>query len=155
MKRLYAAVTTLVVVWSVAMSFFALSAYDDDWVWAVVGVLILVAFAGLGGLLVPPARTRLPAGDRAASWFMQFFGALITTELLTAALIAWIMGNRTHHGNNAYQVLGLLILLALLGVGQGVPVTFVIFRSKVTGGVAAEADRAERSTGVPPIAASH
>ncbi len=128
MHRLMLALTGLVLVWSVSMSFFALAAYDDDGVWAIVGVLALLAFVALGGLLVPAARSGVTEGERkAASWLMQFFGALLTTELLIAALIAWIMGNRTLSANNAYQVLGLLILLALLGVGQGVLVTFVIF----------------------------
>ena len=128
MLRLYLAVTTLVLVWSTSMSFFALSAYSDDATWAIVGAAALLLFVGLGGALVPKARQAVPDADRkAASWFMQFFGAFVTTELLVAALIAWIMGNRTHSESNIYQVLGLLIFLALLGAAQGVIATFVLF----------------------------
>jgi hypothetical protein len=131
MKRFYAAITTLIVVWSVSMGFFALAAWDDDWTWAIVGVVALVVFAGLGGLLMPPARTKAAAEDeRGTFWLTQFFGASVTTEFLLAAQLAWVAGNRTHHAGNAYQTLGLVIFLALLGVGQGVPATFVFFLAK-------------------------
>src|SRR5581483_12371817 len=53
MKRLYLAIAALVPVWSVSMAFFATSAYNDDWTWAIIGVVALVVFAGLGGLLMP------------------------------------------------------------------------------------------------------
>jgi len=50
------------------------------------------------------------------------------------ALVSWVVGNRTLYENNAYQVLGLLIFLGLLGVGvQGVLVTaarFVYIRNR-------------------------
>jgi hypothetical protein len=128
MRRLMLTMSGLILVWSVSMSFFGLAAHNDDGVWAIVGALVLLAFLGLGGLVVAPARAAVPQAERkAALWFMQFFGAFVTTELLVTALIAWVMGNRTLSANNAYEVLGLLIFLALLGVGQGVPVTFVVF----------------------------
>jgi hypothetical protein len=126
MRRLSLTIVVLIVVWSVSMSFFALSAYEDDWTWALVGAGALIVFVALGGLLVPAARKGVAASDRkAATWLMQFFGALVTTELLIAALVAWVMGNRTHSSSNAYQVLGLLIILFLLGAGQGIVATFV------------------------------
>ena len=66
---------------------------------------------------------------------MQLFGAFLMTEFLVMALICWILGNRSLHGNNAYQTLGLLIFLALLGAGaQGIIVTFsrwLYFRNEV------------------------
>jgi len=131
MKRLYAAITTLVIVWSISMGLFAVSAYEDDWTWAIGGAAALVAFAGLGGLLMPAARSKAAKEDkRGTFWLTQFFGASVTTELLLAALVAWIMGNRTHGAGNAYQTLGLLIFLGLLGVGQGVPATLVFFLAK-------------------------
>jgi hypothetical protein len=131
MNRLYATIAMLVLFWSVAMSFFALSAYKDDWTWSIVGVIALVFFAGLGGLSMPRARAAATEEDRKSSfWMLQFFGSLITTEFLLAALIAWIMGNRTHHSSNAYQTLGLIIFLTLLAVGPGIIVTYTIFLAR-------------------------
>ena len=131
MKRLYAAVTALITIWTVSMLFFAVAAYRDDWTWSIIGVAALLMFAGLGGLLIPDAQRAATGEDRRGTfWLMQFFGSFVTTVLLVAALIAWIMGNRTHHDSNAYQTLGLLIFLALLGAGQGVPATFVLFLSR-------------------------
>lgn len=129
MSRLYGAVASLILVWSISMSFFALSAYLGDWVWAVVGAGFFFVFVALGGLLIPPARAAVPEADRkTAFWFLQFLGAFVTMELLIAALFAWIMGNRTHSASTAYQVLGLLIFLAMLGLGvQGVLATSSFF----------------------------
>lgn len=129
MSKLYGAAAALVLVWSVSMSFFALSAYSADWVWGVVGGGVLVVFLAAGGALIPPARRDVPEKDRKVSfWFMQFFGAFITAELLTAALIAWIMGNRSHVDNTGYQVLGIFVFLGFLGLGlQGALATLSIF----------------------------
>lgn len=126
MGRLYTALAVLVLVFSTAMSFITLGVHSLTWWWSVIGVGILVVFLALGGLLVPPARKRvLPADKKAANAVMQLFGAFLTTEFLTMALICWCLGNRTLNGNNAYETLGLLIFLGLLGIGaQGVVVTF-------------------------------
>ncbi len=144
MGKLYGSLAVLVLVFSAAMSFITLGVYDLTWWWSVIGVAILVVFAALGGLLIPSARKGVAEEDKkTANGIMQLFGAFLMTEFLVMALICWILGNRTLHGNNAYQVLGLLIFLALLGVGaQGVVVTFarwLYFRNEVVA-----ADRAAR-----------
>ncbi len=126
MGKLYSALAVLVLVFSAAMSFVTLGVHSLTWWWSVIGVGILVVFAGLGGLLVPSARKGIEEADKkTANAIMQLFGAFLTTEFLVMALICWCLGNRTLNGNNAYQTLGLLIFLALLGAGaQGVVVTF-------------------------------
>ena len=129
MGRLYGALSVLLLVFATAMCFFALSAHNDDWVWEVVGAGIFLFFVALGGLLVPASRKRIERRwQPAVAALMQAFGALCLTLLLTAAQIAWIKGNQTASANNAYEVLGLIIFLALLGGGlQGIMVTSVRF----------------------------
>ncbi|HEX3946202.1 MAG TPA: hypothetical protein VHW47_00790 [Acidimicrobiales bacterium] len=126
MGKLYGSLAVLVLVFSTAMSFVTLGVYDLTWWWSVIGVAILVVFAALGGLLVPATRKGIGEADRkAANGAMQLFGALLMTEFLTMALVCWCLGNRTLSSNNAYETLGLLIFLGLLGAGaQGVMVTF-------------------------------
>jgi hypothetical protein len=149
MKRLYAAIAVLVPVWSVSMAFFAASAYNDNWTLSIVGLVALVVFFGLGGLLMPTAQRAATTEDRkGAFWLVQFFGAVVTTELLLAALLAWIAGNRTHQGSNAYQVLGLIIFLALLGAAQGVPATFTFFLARRG---QRKNDEAAAALGVPAV----
>ncbi len=126
MARLYRAITLLVLVFSLAMALVCYGVYASPWWISLVGVAVLLGFVGLGGLLVPPAR-RHQTGDDAKEGgaALQMMGAFVTTELLVAALLVWISGNPTLSHNDAYQVLGLLIFLALLGLGaQGVLVTF-------------------------------
>ena len=129
MGRLYGALGVMLLVFATAMSFFALSAHNNDWVWGVVGAGILFFFLALGGLLVPASRKRIERRwQPAAAALMQAFGALCLTLFLAAAQIAWIKGNQTASSNNAYEVLGLIIFLALLGGGlQGIMVTSVRF----------------------------
>jgi len=129
MGRLAWRLAVLFLVFSTSMSFITLGVYSLTWYWSVVGVGILVVFAALGGLLVPSAQRMLPERQKkAASSLLQVFGALLATEFLTMALITWIKGNQTLAHNNWYQVLGLLIFLALLGAGaQGVVLTIARF----------------------------
>jgi hypothetical protein len=129
MARLYASVTVLIIVFSTALGFFAAAAWDSWWVWAVVGAGVLLVFLALGGRLVPSARRSLAPRDASSgSALMQAFGAFCTLEVLILGLVLWVWGNRTHMANNAYQVLGLLIFLALIGIGApGAIVTFVRF----------------------------
>jgi hypothetical protein len=118
MGRLYSSMFVLLVVFSAAMSFIADGVYAGVWWVSVIGVGILVVFAGLGGLLVPPAQKALAAGDRkAGSAALQAFGAVLGAEFFTMATLCWVIGNRTLSSNNAYQALGLVIFLGLAGVG--------------------------------------
>lgn len=118
MTRLYGSAVALFVVFSAALGFFGATAWASWWVWAVVGGVLLVAFFALGGLLVPPSRAAVAPRDRtSASMVLQVLGALCTLEVLLLGLVLWIWGNRTYNQNSAYQVLGLLIFLALLGIG--------------------------------------
>jgi hypothetical protein len=118
MGRLYGSLFLLFVVFSAAMSFIADGVYAGLWWVSVVGVGILVLFAGLGGLLVPPARQALgPAEKKEGGALMGAFGALLAAEFFSMALLSWVIGNRSLGANNAYQALGLVIFLGLVGVG--------------------------------------
>lgn len=128
MRRLYGVLGAMLAAFSASMALFAASAYEGLWILAVFGALAGLVFVALGPLL-SPARRKVPFPDkRQATWLLQFFGATITTELLTAALLAWIMGNRTLSHTSGYEVLGLLIFLGLLGAGaQGMLATLIFF----------------------------
>jgi hypothetical protein len=116
--RLYNSLFVLLLVFSTAMSFVTLGVYASQWWWSVVGVGILLVFAGLGGVLVPPARKALaPAQATTASAVLQAFGAVCGLEFFVMAIVCWCIGNRTLYANNAYQALGLVLFLGLVGVG--------------------------------------
>jgi hypothetical protein len=118
MGRLFGSLFVLLLVFSTAVSFISDGVYADLWWVSVIGVGILVVFAGLGGALVPPARKALAAEETKSGTALQgAFGALLGAEFFTMALFCWIIGNRTLSANNAYQALGLLIFLGLIGVG--------------------------------------
>ncbi len=143
MTRLYTSLLALLIVFSTALGFLAATAWDSWWVWGLVGGILVVAFLALGGKLVPPARAALPARDAAsASALLRAFGALCTAEVLLLGLVLWIWGNRTYASSTPYQVLGLLIFLALVGAGvPGALTTLVLFlRSRAL--LHAEAHRA-------------
>jgi MFS family permease len=127
-KRLFWMLMLMLLFCSLSMSFFALSAYEGEWVWALFGVGFGIIFLASGGLM-DQARKRLPVADkRQGFWLLQFFGTTFTTEFFVAALIAWIMGNRTLSAEPGYQVLGLIIFLLLLGVGaQGMMATMLFY----------------------------
>lgn len=135
MGRLYASLTVLVLLFSAAMSFITLGVHQYQWWWSVVGVGILLVFVAAGGVLVPRARRAVPERDaKTAAALLQAFGALLATEFFIMALITWAIGNRSLSDNNAYQTLGLLIFLGLLGLGaQGLVATtarFVYVRNR-------------------------
>lgn len=129
MGRLYGSLMVLGLIFSVAISFLTASMHTLDWVWAVVGGGVGAIFLAAGGLLVPRARQAVPAGwEKVSGALLQFFGAFCAAEVLTMALIGWVVGNRTYHQSVGYEVLGLLIFLALLGIGiQGLIGTLLRF----------------------------
>lgn len=135
MGRLYNSLLVLLVVFSAAMSFVALGVYASQWWWSVVGIGILLVFAALGGLLVPPARKALaPEQRKTASAALQAFGALCGAEFFVMAIVSWCIGNRTLYDNNAYQALGLVLFLGLVGIGIqgaiGAAARFVYVRNR-------------------------
>ncbi|MGP8058909.1 MAG: hypothetical protein ACLP9C_04665 [Acidimicrobiales bacterium] len=124
MKRLFLGLCVLVLVFATSMSFVSLAVYELEWWWAVVGIAILVAFVALGGLLVPPSRKAVPEEDKQTEGaLLQAFGAFCGLLFLIMALVTWILGAR-QVGGLWYQILGLLIFLALIGIGiQGAVAT--------------------------------
>lgn len=129
MGRLYNSLFVLLLLFSAAMSFVTLGVYASQWWWSVIGVAILLVFVALGGLLVIPAQKALAPSDKAsASAALQVLGAVCACEFFIMALVSWVVGNRTLSDNNAYQALGLLLFLGLIGVGvQGVLFTAARF----------------------------
>jgi hypothetical protein len=118
--RLYNSLFLLLLVFSTAMSFVTLGVYASQWWWSVIGVGVLVVFVALGGLLVPPARKAVaPEQRKTASAALQSFGAVCGLEFFVMAIVCWTIGNRTLYANNAYQALGLLLFLGLVGIGIG------------------------------------
>jgi hypothetical protein len=116
--RLYSSLFALLVVFSAGMSFVTLGVYASQWWWSVIGVAIVVVFVVLGGLLVPPARRGVATDDQAtAAAAVQALGALCACEFFVMALVCWVVGNRSLFDNNAYQALGLVLFLGLIGVG--------------------------------------
>jgi len=117
MKRLFLGLCFLILVFATSMSFISLGVYELEWWWAAVGVAILVAFVALGGLIVPSARKGVAEEDKKTEGaLLQAFGAFCALLFLTMALVTWILGAR-HVSSNWYQVLGLLIFLAFVGIG--------------------------------------
>jgi len=117
MKRLFLGLCFLILVFATSMSFISLAVYELQWWWAVVGVAILVAFVVLGGMIVPPARKIVPEEDKETEGaLLQAFGAFCALLFLIMALVTWILGAR-YVSNRWYEVLGLLIFLALIGIG--------------------------------------
>jgi hypothetical protein len=123
------ALIVLGLVFSASMALFGAAVHQGSWWFALFGVVVGVVFLGLGGLLVPAARKGVPEVDKGQEkWILQFFGAFCMTEVLIVALLAWVQGNQTRSSSTAYQILGLLIFLALLGAGvQGMAATGFFF----------------------------
>jgi hypothetical protein len=136
--RLYNSLFVLLLVFSAAMSFVTLGVYVSQWWWSVIGVAILLVFVALGGLLVPSAQKALAPADRATgSAALQVLGSVCACEFFIMAIVTWVVGNKTLFDNNAYQALGLLLFLGLIGIGiQGVLFTlarFVYVRNEARG----------------------
>jgi hypothetical protein len=107
----------LLLLFSTALAFGATGVFSDWW-YGVIGAGIFVLFLGLAPLLINSASARLPEVDRkSGAALLQAFGALCVLELLVMGVVTWAYGNRTLSDNNAYQALGLIIFLAMLGVG--------------------------------------
>jgi len=127
--RLYNSLFVLLLVFSAAMSFVTLGVYVSQWWWSVIGMAILLVFFALGGLLVPSAQKAVAPADRAtASAALQVLGAVCACEFFIMAIVTWVVGNKTLFDNNAYQALGLILFLGLIGIGiQGVLFTLARF----------------------------
>ena len=117
MLRLALRLFFLLVLFSAALAFGATGVYAEWW-YGLIGAGIFVVFLGLAPLLINSAMARLPEVDRkGGAALLQAFGALCGLEVLVMGLVTWCYGNRSLSDNNAYQALGLIIFLALLGIG--------------------------------------
>lgn len=118
MGKLYGWLLVLVLVLSVSLALAADSVYALSWPPGVAAGVLFVVFAGAAGAVVPGTLRTLSGPERKVGLALaQAFGAWSMAEFLTMALITWILGKRHIANNNAYDTLGLLIFLALLGVG--------------------------------------
>jgi hypothetical protein len=127
--KLYGALIVLVLVFATSMSFISLGVYELQWWWSVIGVGILVVFAAAMGLVVKRAKADIADSDqKMVKSLLQMVGSIYAGLFLTMAMVTWALGNRVLSDSTAYGILGLLIFLALLGVGiQGVLVTIAMF----------------------------
>ncbi len=117
MLRLAFRLLFLLLLFSAALAFAATGVFGEWW-YGLIGAGIFVVFLGLAPLLINSATARLSEVDRkSGAALVQAFGALCGLELLVMGLVTWAYGNRSLSGNNAYQALGLIIFLALLGIG--------------------------------------
>lgn len=127
MGSLSARLFGLFLVFSLAMALVPYGLYSGTWGWSVAGAGLLLLFVVLGGLLVPRAlKAAGPERRKLANALLQFFGAFLVLEFLIMGFMMWIYGNRTFPDNSAYQTLGLILFLGLLGVGiMGALATFI------------------------------
>jgi hypothetical protein len=117
MGKLYGLLIAMVLVFAAAMSFITLGVYQSEWGWSLVGVAVLVVFLATGPIL-PRIIRSLPEGRRRYGYaLLQLLGAICLLLFLVMGIITWALGNRTYASNNAYQVLGLLLFLGLIGLG--------------------------------------
>ncbi|HEY3942868.1 MAG TPA: hypothetical protein VGL60_10315 [Acidimicrobiales bacterium] len=136
MGKLYGYLLFVLLAFSAAIGLMSAGIFGSDWIPLVVGAALLVVTLAIAGLLVRDGRRGLdPDETKVANSLLAAFGAFCTLEVLTMGLVLWAWGNRSLHANNWYQVLGLLIFLALVGIGvQGAlatPVMFIYARSKL------------------------
>lgn len=129
MGRLVARLFVLLVLFTLSMALVATGIFAATWWLWVIGLGVLVVFVALGGLLVPSAQRQMPHDRiKSAAALLQAFGSVCAAELLGMGLVTWCYGNRSLSGNDAYQALGLIIFLGLLGVGvQGTIATIARF----------------------------
>lgn len=118
MAKLYVSLIGLALVFACSMSFATLAVYDDAW-WPgiVAGVLFLLVVVAAGGVITRALGTLAGGYKKTARAAAILFGSLCGLQFFVMALITWILGKRVVGPNNAYEVLGLLIFLGLLGVG--------------------------------------
>ena len=159
MGKLYGWLTALVLVFAVSMTFATWSVHALSWWQGVVaGIAFLVFLAG-AAVLPGPLRALSGARLKVAKVLLQAFGSVCGLLFFTMALVTWILGKRSVGSNNAYQVLGLLIFLGLLGVGaQGAVFmlgrfVFVRNRELVVPRMAAQAH--ERAAHTPELEGRH
>lgn len=128
MGRLVSRLFVLLVLLSLALALGATGVYGTWW-YGVIGAGIFAVFLMGAAGLIPSAMSRLREDQRrTGSALLQAFGALCVLEVLIMGLVVWAYGNRSLSGNNAYEVLGLLIFLGLIGVGiQGAIATAARF----------------------------
>lgn len=118
MGSLSARLFGLLLVFSLAMALVPYGLYSGTWGWSIAGAGLLVLFVAMAGLLVPHAiRAAGPERRKLVNALLQFFGAFLLLEFLIMGFMMWIYGNRTFPDNSAYQALGLILFLGLLGVG--------------------------------------
>jgi hypothetical protein len=121
-RTLYLTLIGLTLVFACSMSFATLGVYTDTWWPAIVAGGLLVVFLAIGGAVIPgPLRSLSGGYRRTARAAVIMFSSWWGLEFFMMALITWILGKRDVGANNAYLTLGLLIFLALAGMGiQGV-----------------------------------
>lgn len=118
MAKLYGWVFVLELVLTASLACAAWSVYSVSWPQGAAAGVIFLVFAGATGVLLPGMLRGLSGPARKVGQALaQAFGAWSMGELLTMALVTWIFGKRHIQHNNAYDTLGLLIFLALMGVG--------------------------------------
>ncbi|MGH9088473.1 MAG: hypothetical protein ACRDYZ_10250, partial [Acidimicrobiales bacterium] len=121
MGKLYGWLVALVLVFTVSMACATWSVYALEWEpGAAAGIVFLVFLAG-AAVIPGPLRALSGPRFRTGKALVQAFASVCGVEFFTMALVTWILGKRFVPQNNAYDTLGLLIFLGLLGVGaQGV-----------------------------------
>lgn len=118
MGKLYGWLIVLEIVLTGSLALASWSVYAVAWPQgAAAAVVFLIFVAGTGAVI--PGTLRSLSGPRlkTARALVQAFGAWSTGEILTMALVTWILGKRYVPHDNAYDTLGLLIFLGLMGVG--------------------------------------
>ncbi len=135
MTRLYQSSVTMILLFSVSMSFATLAVYDLDWIYGVVAGACFVLFAAGMGASFPPAMKCMEAPEKkTASALMQVVGSFCGAEFFTMGMISWARAKHLIAHNTLYTVLGVLLFLGLVGVGiQGalaMAARFVFIRNK-------------------------
>lgn len=135
MGRMYGWLFVLELVLTASLALASWSVYAVAWPQGAAAAVVFLAFVAATGVLVPGMLQAL-SGPRlkVGRALVQAFGAWSMGEFLTMALVTWILGKRDLAPNNAYEVLGLLIFLALMGVGAmgalGAVVRFLFVRNR-------------------------
>lgn len=117
MTRLYQATATIILLFSVAMSLSTLAVYDMDWVYAAVAGGVLVVVAAIGPIFPSSMKSMDAHHKKAAGALLQVVGSLCGAEFFVMAVVTWALGKRHIAPNTAYDILGIVLLLGLIGVG--------------------------------------
>lgn len=159
MGKLYGWLVTLLLVFTVSMALGAWSVYARMWEpGAAAGVVFLVFLAG-AGVIPGPLRALSGPRHRTGKALVQAFASVCGLEFFTMALVTWILGKRAIPHNNAYDTLGLLIFLGLLGVGAQGSIAmifrFVYVRNRALVLPRLEAAAHERAAHTPELEGMH